>query len=159
MFFAFVVLGLLAIVTSVRGNQAAVATQLQQDFTAQSSGPSFWVWIGAILVFGLIGRITGATGAMRLFVILLIVVYLVSNNGIFAKFSAALQPPAPAPTSTTEAGAAVDASSTSTSSATSPQTASAVAGNATPPSNVPAFVAAFQQSPFLGGQPPITGAH
>ena len=43
MFLAFVAVGLLAIVTALRGNQAQVAAQLEQDFTSKSAGPSFWI--------------------------------------------------------------------------------------------------------------------
>jgi hypothetical protein len=112
MAFAFVLLGILALVTAIRGNQAAVASQVTSDFTGSGSGPGFWVWIAAILIFGLIGRVTGATGAMKLFVGLLIVVYLVSKQGIFGQLSTAFtQTSAPAATQTVETGAAVNASS------------------------------------------------
>ena len=53
MFLAFVAVGLLAIVTALRGNQAQVAAQLEQDFTSKSAGPSFWTWIGALILLAI----------------------------------------------------------------------------------------------------------
>ena len=112
MFFAFALLGILAIVTAVKGNQNDVATQIEKDFTASGTGPSFWVWIGAIIVLGVIGRATGATGAVRLFIALLIVVYLVANKGIFASFQSALtKANAPVATAVDASGASVAATS------------------------------------------------
>lgn len=112
MFLAFVAVGLLAIVTALRGNQAQVAAQLEQDFTSKSAGPSFWTWIGALILLAIIGRVTGATNAVRLFIVLLIVVYIVANRGLLANFKSALNPAPPAPVSTSESGAAQDATAT-----------------------------------------------
>ena len=104
----------LFLITAVRGNQGAVA--LQQDIlgtssasgapgsasaTTTSSGSGFMIWVGAIILFGVIGRVMNLDKTFVAFIYLIVAVFLLKQQGIFDQFTQALQsvvaPPAASP--------------------------------------------------------------
>lgn len=142
MAFGFLIIGILAIITSVRGTQSQVATQLGQDFTSTGSGPSFWLWIGLILVMVVIGKTFGLEKSSRVFIMLIIVVYLISQNGVFGKFETAITTvQAPAAASTAVVGA--DATATTTGAPATTSSATPAAATTTTPSAPASWLSMF----------------
>jgi hypothetical protein len=85
-------MGLLAIITAVKGNTADVAKQIQADF---SGAGSFWYWIAAILILAVLGRALGVPNAAKMLIGLILAVYLLSQPGLWAKGVSALNVSAP----------------------------------------------------------------
>jgi hypothetical protein len=86
----------------MRGNQDDVATQLAKDFTGSGN---FIIWVGIIILLAAIGRVLKIPLSMKLLISLIIVVYLVKQDGIFTKFEQGLSAGAsPAPTSRAAVG-------------------------------------------------------
>ena len=105
--FAFLFFGVLILVTAIKGNQNALAAQVVKDFTGSGK---FFYWIGAIIILAAIGRAVDLPGASKMLITLIIVVYLVSQPGIFGQFSTGLAGvAAPAASSTNAVGAQVAA--------------------------------------------------
>jgi hypothetical protein len=105
---ALLFIGLLLVIVAIKGNYSAVFSQLETDLTGSGN---FLVWIFAIMFVAIAGKILELPQAAKLFVTLILVVYVVSNVGIFTKaeqafadFSAA---PAPASTSPAPASTSV----------------------------------------------------
>jgi hypothetical protein len=121
----FLIIGVLCIVSAVRGNIPQVAAQLNKDFTPSTSGPSFWTWIAAILVFAVIGKAFNLEKSSKVFILLIVVVYTLSQNGIFGKFTTAVTATT-APAASTEN----DTAATATTSAASSSAASSAAAPA-----------------------------
>jgi hypothetical protein len=121
----FLIIGVLCIVSAVRGNIPQVAAQLNKDFTPSTSGPSFWTWIAAILVFAVIGKAFSLEKSSKVFILLIVVVYTLSQNGIFGKFTTAVTATT-APAASTEN----DTAATATTSAASSSAASSAAAPA-----------------------------
>lgn len=84
-------LGVLLLMAAYNNTVGALFTQLGSDF------PGFAVWAGAILLLYLVSRIPGFTGAAKLFLALLVIVFIIKNQGVFQQFSSALQSGAQAP--------------------------------------------------------------
>jgi len=106
------VIAVLFLITALRGNQGAVALQIEQDFlgsTGQTGtgpypqgspfgvnspstpGGGFLLWVGAIILFGVIGRVLNLDKTFTMFVYLIVAVYLFTKQGIFDQFNQALQ--------------------------------------------------------------------
>jgi hypothetical protein len=99
-------MGLLAIITAVKGNTSQVASQIEADFTGAGS---FWYWIGAILILAVVGRALGLPEAAKMLIGLILAVYLLSQPGLWAKGVAALNVSAPAAAPSQDVGAATTA--------------------------------------------------
>ena len=93
--------GILAIIVAIKGNYPDVAVQIEHDFLGAGS---FVYWAAAILLLAIIGNVTETPRAAKLFIALIIVVYVVSQPGLWAQGVAALGTAAPAPASTSEVG-------------------------------------------------------
>lgn len=95
---ALLVIGLLAVVVAINGTQRQLAAQLASDFTGSGS---FIYWIVAIAVLAMLGRVAGLENTAKAFIGLIVVVYLVSNTGVWTQAQNALSSlSAPGATST-----------------------------------------------------------
>jgi hypothetical protein len=103
MAFVLVIAGLLMIVTGAKGTYAQFGAQLAKDVAQPYPLPdgrqvSFLYWIASIIAVGSIGYIEALREFSRLFMALIIIVMVLSNRGLFAQITKALQqgPVAPA---------------------------------------------------------------
>ena len=86
--FALIAIGLLLIVTGIKGTQSQLAAQLASDFTGAGN---FFYWIIAIMAIGAVGYIEPMKGPSRMLLALIIVAMVLSNKGFFAQFQQELQ--------------------------------------------------------------------
>lgn len=95
MAFVFTIVGILMIVTGVKGTYAAFGSQVASDFTGSQP---FTYWVAAILGIGAIGYIDALKTVSRLFLTLILVSMVIANKGFFNQLTAALKagPIAPA---------------------------------------------------------------
>lgn len=100
----FIVLGVLFLVTSVRGTQGTLYSVLKSEFTGSNS---FIVWASAILILGLVGYWRRARPATDAFIALIFLVLILHNKGFFAQFNAAIRAPAAPGASTSPAGGSI----------------------------------------------------
>ncbi len=88
MAFVFIIIGVVFVIAGVRGTQQQLWEQLQKDFSPaeQKEGQhSFLPWFFSILVIGALGYVEDFKSLSRAFLILVIVVLFLSNNGFFAQ--------------------------------------------------------------------------
>jgi hypothetical protein len=82
----FGLFGLILIVTGVRGTvnsgTPSLVSLVKDDFIGTDP---FWKWMLAILLIGAIGYIPNLRPISRAFMALVIVVFLLSNNGLFTQ--------------------------------------------------------------------------
>lgn len=94
--FALVIVGLMLTIAAVRGTQGDLFALVQGDFTGQSS---FIYWLAAIGIIGGIGYIPSLRGLSHAFLALVLVVLVLhQNTGIWANLTSALQSSTAAPT-------------------------------------------------------------
>lgn len=86
--FIMLLFGAVLAITAYRGTTEELFDLLKGDFTGDKN---FFYWIVSIGVVGLIGYIPRMEAVSRLIFVLIFVVVFVSNKGIFAKFTEALQ--------------------------------------------------------------------
>lgn len=103
MAFVFTIVGLIAILTGVRGTYAAFGNQVAGDFTGDHN---FTYWVVAIIAVGLLGYVDALRTVSRLFLTLILIVMVIANQGFFAKLTAALKQGPVAPVGGTGAPAA-----------------------------------------------------
>lgn len=89
---AFIVIGAALVIVAIKGTHANLGQLLVQDFTGAGagSGHSFLIWIAAIAGTAALGYIPGMKVPARLLLALVILVLLISNQGVFAQASSAL---------------------------------------------------------------------
>ena len=90
---ALMVVGLLIVVAGIKNNAAELESTIVGDF---SGAGSFWYWIVAVIVIGSIGYYQPAKNVSHLFLGLIVLVFLISNKGVFAQIQAAIEHPTPA---------------------------------------------------------------
>jgi hypothetical protein len=91
------------VVTAIKGNQGDVAAQFNSDITGSGG---FFVWIGVLLLIAVGGRVLGLPKGGKMLIVLIIAVYVISQNGVFTQLSKGLSnASAPAPATVTSAGA------------------------------------------------------
>ena len=78
-------LGIVAVVTAINGSFKQFVTQLESDLTGQ-----FFNWLLAVFAIGLIGYIPGWEKPSRLFLALIIIALIFSNQGVIAKLQQAI---------------------------------------------------------------------
>ena len=103
MAFVFTIVGLLMIVTGVKGTYAQFGSQVAGDFTGSQP---FTYWVAAILGVGAIGYIDALRTVSRLFLALILVSMVLANKGFFQQFTSALKQGPIAPQAGTIASAA-----------------------------------------------------
>lgn len=115
---ALLVVGLLIVVAGIKNNAAELESTIVGDF---SGAGSFWYWIVAVIVIGAVGYYQPAKTVSHLFLGLIVLVFLISNNGVFAQIQSAIEHPTPAkaPTAPTSTDTKTSSSS-SKSSGSSP---------------------------------------
>jgi len=110
----FLIVGVLFLITAIKGNQDQLATQIEKDFTGAGS---FFVWIGAILLIGVVGAAIGMPKAAKALIALMVVVFIVAQKGLFSNLQNAItNTSAPPASSSADVGAASNISSASSGS-------------------------------------------
>lgn len=84
---ALAFIAIILLVAAVRGTQAALFAQLASDL------PGYAVWLGAIILIGLIGFIPDMDKPSKALLALVILVQLLVNKGVFANLAAAFKSP------------------------------------------------------------------
>lgn len=103
--FVLILIGVLVMVAAIRDQLGALGTLLRGDF---SGNGNFLYWMAALLVLGGIGYVTPLTRTSRALLALVIVVLFLGNSkGFFARFTAALNQPAPPAASEAAVGQAL----------------------------------------------------
>lgn len=78
--------GILLIVAGIRNTvvngNPSLSSLLKDDFTGN---PPFWKWLMAIMLIGAIGYIPNLAPISRAFMALVIVVFFLSNGGVFTE--------------------------------------------------------------------------
>jgi hypothetical protein len=121
---ALLILGFLAIMTALKGNTSQVISTVTGDLTGSGS---FLLWIGSIIFIAVAGKIMNIPRASKLFIGLIVLVYFISNSGVFTQLETAFaNVSAPSPTPAVP----VNADNTTTApAATAPSTSPATGGN------------------------------
>lgn len=86
--FALVFLGIIFVVTGVKGTIGALGSQLKQDFTGEGN---FLYWFLAIGSVGTLGAIPDFRNFSRLFMTLILVAMVIRNGGVFDKLVQAIK--------------------------------------------------------------------
>lgn len=91
--FAFIIVGLVLLVSGVRNTTSQLTTLVKGDITGTGS---YLRWMFAILVIGGLGYIKPIQPISRMFLVLVIIVLFLANGGVFASFNSQLfSPPSP----------------------------------------------------------------
>ena len=107
---AILLIGILLLVTVYKGNTTEVFAQVETDILGDGSSPGFMLWVGAILFLAAAGSILGLQKTSKLFIGLVLAVFILKQNGLWTKVESALtSAQKPAATTPVEVGAAVDA--------------------------------------------------
>lgn len=97
--FLFIIIGLVMVTASVRDtvsdtkdtsgavSQKGLVSLVQQDFTGKGN---FIYWVLSILVIGALGYIEPLKPVSRAFMMLVVIVLFLSNQGVFQKFQNAI---------------------------------------------------------------------
>lgn len=86
--FILIVVGVVLLITAINGTTFQLAGQLRQDIF----GPKgFMLWFVAIMLVGAVGYIKTLKGLSDSFIILMLLVLVVSNRGVFARFNEAVR--------------------------------------------------------------------
>jgi hypothetical protein len=93
--FVFIIIGIVLLVSGVRGQSSNLLTLLKGDLTGSSN---FGYWIISILVIGAIGYIQDLRALSRAFLVLVIVVLIIHEDnqsngtgGFFTEFQSAFK--------------------------------------------------------------------
>lgn len=133
---ALIVVGLLLAVAGIKNNAATLGKTIGDDFTGAGS---FWYWVAAVIIVGSVGYYSKAETVSRLFLVLIVLVFALTNGGVYSKLVEALQNPQAAP-----------ANSDAQSGDTSGGSPAAAAGNAVAENPLAAMMFPFA-SIFGGG--------
>lgn len=98
--FAFIIIGLVLLVSGVKGTNDKLASLVKNDFSGSNS---YIRWMFAILVIGALGYIKQIEPVSRMFLILVVIVLILSNRGVFASFNSQLFSSTPSSPNTTTA--------------------------------------------------------
>lgn len=85
--FALLIVGIVLVVSAVRGTTDNLTTLVKGDFTGQDN---FIYWFVSILIIGALGYIDALKGLSRMFLALVIVVLFLRNGGFFQQAQSAL---------------------------------------------------------------------
>ena len=86
--FAFLIVGIMLVVSGVRGKTATLLGLVKNDFTGQKN---FIYWTVSILLIGSLGYVDDLKPLSRAMLVLVICVLILSNGGFFQLFNQALQ--------------------------------------------------------------------
>lgn len=90
---ALLIIGILVVISGIKNNAPSLGAALVTDF--KGSG-SFFYWVVGVVAVGSLGYNPKLKTVSHLFLLLIAIVFVVSNNGFFQQFQAALQNPVPA---------------------------------------------------------------
>jgi hypothetical protein len=85
--FVFGLVGILLVVSGVRGTTSTLASLVKADFTGT---PNYLEWMAAIFVIGSIGYIQELRGLSRVFMVAVIISMFFANQGVFSMFEAGI---------------------------------------------------------------------
>lgn len=103
--FAILVIGILTVISFAKGNYNEVATQVENDMFGTGSGSGFLLWVAAIVFLAVMGSALHIPRAAKMFMVLVLVVYIISQNGLWTQAETAFATAtAPAASSATTAG-------------------------------------------------------
>ena len=91
MLFGLLMFGILLTASGVKGTEHQLGKLVAGDFTNSSDGPSFLYWAASICGIGALGLIPGMQRVSNMLLILLFVVIVLSDNGVWANFVSAVQ--------------------------------------------------------------------
>lgn len=80
---AFITIGIILILTGIKGDAVKLGKLVVADFKGQNGNKGYAYWMIAILVLGAVGYIKGFQPVSRAFMILVVVVLLLHNQGFF----------------------------------------------------------------------------
>lgn len=108
---AFVVIGAALVIVAIRDTHAQLGQMLVEDFTGSGAGAghSFLIWVAAIAGVAALGWIPGMKVPARLLLALVILVLLISNQGVFAQAAKQLGASIPGVTVTTASATPTEA--------------------------------------------------
>ena len=111
--FALILIGMLAFVAAFRDTLPQLGTLLKGDF---SGSRNFFYFLAAFVIIDVFGNLTGLTRSAKAILALVLIGMIISDQGFFAKFVAALNEQAPAPTAVNTAAEGEAAPSSGSSS-------------------------------------------
>lgn len=101
---AIIIIGLLLVSVGIQDKQAQLGSLLKSDFTGAGS---FWYFVAGLFIVGALGYWSPFRTASRGLILLILVVLILSNRGVFANLQSALSSPAAsAPAASSSAAAA-----------------------------------------------------
>lgn len=83
--FVLIGVGLVLVLTGIKGNPNQLYQLVSNDFTGQNN---YLYWMLAILVLGSLGYIKKLEPFSRMFIVLVVVVLFIHNKGFFNQFQA-----------------------------------------------------------------------
>ena len=89
--FVLLLIGLLLFITAWNGTTGLLANQLRSDVFGDNGKNGFLYWSVAVIIIGSIGYIKSLQKLSDAFILLMLIVFIISNKGVFAKFNDALR--------------------------------------------------------------------
>ena len=86
--YALILIGIVLLTSAIKGDLASLGALLKRDLFSPKD--NFLYWIVAILILGALGYVKSLRAFSDAFLLLVIVVFVVANNGFFSQFTAAL---------------------------------------------------------------------
>ena len=93
--FALVVIGLVLVMSAIKGTQKQLGAQVVSDFSGSNS---FLVWMFSIVLVGCLGYVPALQKFSRAFLALILVAIVLAHNGFFTELYSAIQSGPKAPT-------------------------------------------------------------
>lgn len=87
----FLVIGIMLIVVAINDKMPQLGSLVKDDFQPSSGDPGFAAWIIALFVIGSLGYVKALRPLANSFLVLVVLVMFLSNQGFFAKFTSAIQ--------------------------------------------------------------------
>ncbi len=84
--FTFLIIGLVMLVSAVRGTYTELINLVSGEFKGSTAGSNFMYWLIAILILGMIGYVDSLRTFSRTVMALVIIVLLLHNSGFFSQF-------------------------------------------------------------------------
>lgn len=100
---ALIIIGIILTLAGGKNTAAALTQTITGDF---SGAGSFWYWIVAVIAVGSVGYYQPTRTISHLFLGLIVVVFILSNGGVYQQLVAALQNPTPEPSGNAAASGA-----------------------------------------------------
>lgn len=88
--FALLIVGIVLLVSAVRGTQGDLFTLVKGDFSGSNN---YLYWVVSILIIGAVGYIDTLRPISRMFLVLVVVVLFLSHGGVFQQLNSQLFSP------------------------------------------------------------------